>query len=138
MRVLLLLVALAACDDMTTQPKPRTYGSDTPDGIVIWHEQPQPPPRLDLALMERGQDRFRIYCSPCHGLSGDGDGRIVQRGFTHPPSYRIDRLRDEPPNYFYDVITQGHGAMFSYAERVPPRDRWAIAAYIKALQAAEQ
>jgi cytochrome c553 len=84
--------------------------------------------------LERGQERFNIYCSPCHGRTGDGDGMIVRRGFPPPPSYHIDRLRQAPVGHFYDVITQGYGIMYSYAERVEPADRWAIAAYIRALQ----
>jgi hypothetical protein len=71
---------------------------------------------------------------PCHSPAGDGDGPVVRRGFPHPPSYHEQRLRDAPDRHFFDVITQGHGVMYSYADRVPPRDRWAIVAYIRALQ----
>jgi len=85
-------------------------------------------------VLARGQQRFNIYCSPCHGEAGDGNGMIVQRGFKHPPSYHIDRLRKVPIGYFFDVMTNGFGAMLGYAEQVPPKDRWAIAAYIRALQ----
>jgi mono/diheme cytochrome c family protein len=85
-------------------------------------------------LLERGRERFNIYCSPCHGRTGEGNGMIVQRGFPPPPSYHIDRLRQAPVGHFYDVMTQGYGIMYSYAERVKPEDRWAIAAYIRALQ----
>jgi cytochrome c553 len=85
-------------------------------------------------VLERGRDRFDIYCAVCHGLTGQGRGIVVQRGFPAPPSYDIERLRDKPPGYFYDVITRGYGVMLSYANRVPPDDRWAIAAYIRALQ----
>lgn len=85
-------------------------------------------------LMERGQQRFNIYCSPCHGEAGDGNGMIVQRGYKHPPSYHIDRLRRAPIGYFFDVATNGFGAMPDYSEQVPVADRWAIAAYIRALQ----
>ena len=81
-----------------------------------------------------GQTRFNQFCSPCHGLSGYGDGMIVQRGFPAPPSFHIQRLRDVPPGYIVNVITNGFGRMFSYAYRVEPQDRWAIAAYIEALQ----
>jgi mono/diheme cytochrome c family protein len=84
--------------------------------------------------LERGRERFDIYCSPCHGRTGDGDGMIVQRGFPVPPSYHIDRLREAPVGHFVDVITQGYGIMYSYAARVEPADRWAIAAYIRVLQ----
>ncbi len=85
-------------------------------------------------LLERGQDRFNIYCVVCHGRTGEGDGMIVQRGFPVPPSYHIERLRTAPIGHFYDVMTRGYGVMFSYASRVEPADRWAIAAYIRALQ----
>jgi mono/diheme cytochrome c family protein len=86
-------------------------------------------------IMARGQERYNIFCSPCHGRVGDGQGMIVQRGFKPPPSFHIDRLRDETPaGYYFDVITNGFGAMASYGSRVPPGDRWAIIAYIRALQ----
>lgn len=85
-------------------------------------------------VMARGQQRFNIYCSPCHSELGDGNGMVVQRGFKHPPSYNIERLRRAPIGYFFDVMTNGYGAMSDYAEQVPPEDRWAIAAYIRALQ----
>jgi mono/diheme cytochrome c family protein len=85
-------------------------------------------------VLARGQQRFNIYCSPCHGEAGDGSGMIVQRGFKHPPSYHIDRLRRAPIGYFFDVMTNGFGAMMDYAAQVPPKDRWEIAAYIRALQ----
>ena len=85
-------------------------------------------------VLARGQQRFNIYCSPCHGEVGDGNGMIVQRGFKHPPSYHIERLRKAPIGYFFDVMTNGYGAMPDYAQQVPPADRWAIAAYIRALQ----
>jgi mono/diheme cytochrome c family protein len=85
-------------------------------------------------LLVRGRERFNAFCSPCHGKLGDGNGMIVQRGFPHPPSYHIDRLRQAPDGHFYDVITNGFGVMYSYAARVAPEDRWAITAYIRALQ----
>ena len=85
-------------------------------------------------LLARGQERFEIFCSPCHGRLGDGDGMVVERGFRRPPSYHIDRLREAPVGHFFDVITNGFGAMASYASRVPPADRWAIVAYVRALQ----
>ncbi|MDX2154569.1 MAG: cytochrome c [Bryobacteraceae bacterium] len=86
-------------------------------------------------VLDRGQERFNIFCSPCHGYAGEGNGMIVQRGFSAPPSYYSDRVRNETVGHYYDVITNGFGAMYSYASRVPPADRWAIAAYIRALQA---
>jgi hypothetical protein len=85
-------------------------------------------------VLLRGQDRFNIYCTPCHGRTGDGYGMIVQRGFQHPPSYHTDRLRNAPVGHFFDVVTNGFGAMQSYAARVDPQDRWAIIAYIRVLQ----
>jgi mono/diheme cytochrome c family protein len=89
---------------------------------------------LTKATLERGRERFNIYCSPCHGQTGDGEGMIVQRGMKHPPSYHTDRLRQEPVGYYFDVITNGFGVMASYASRVPAEDRWAIIAFIRALQ----
>jgi mono/diheme cytochrome c family protein len=86
-------------------------------------------------LLERGQERFNIYCSVCHGRLGNGEGMIVHRGFTPPPSFHIDRLRKAPDSHFYNVISNGYGAMFSYNDRVRPEDRWMITAYIRALQA---
>jgi mono/diheme cytochrome c family protein len=85
-------------------------------------------------VLARGQQRYNIYCSPCHSELGDGNGMIVQRGYKRPPSYHIDRLRRAPIGYFFDVITNGFGAMPDYSQQVEPRDRWAIAAYIRALQ----
>ncbi|MFZ0637875.1 MAG: cytochrome c, partial [Candidatus Acidiferrales bacterium] len=87
--------------------------------------------------MLRGQQRYNIYCSPCHDYTGSGRGMIVQRGFPQPPSYHIDRLRRAPVGHFFDVMTNGFGAMYSYSARVSPADRWRIAAYIRALQLAE-
>ncbi len=86
-------------------------------------------------VMQRGQERFNIFCSPCHARTGDGDGMVVRRGFRAPPSLHVDRLRQAPPGHFFDVITNGFGAMPDYKQQVPVRDRWAIVAYIRALQA---
>ncbi len=94
-------------------------------------EFPFPITRQDL---ERGRERYNIYCSPCHDYTGSGHGLVVQRGFPAPPSYHIDRLRQAPVGHFFDVMTNGFGTMFSYASRVSPDDRWRIAAYIRALQ----
>ena len=85
-------------------------------------------------VMQRGQQRFNIYCAPCHGEAGDGQGMIVQRGLKRPPSYHNERLRKAPIGYFFDVMTNGFGAMLDYSQQVKPEDRWAIAAYIRALQ----
>jgi len=88
----------------------------------------------DEALLRRGRERFDIFCSPCHARTGEGDGMIVRRGYRHPPSLHDDRLRNAPIGHFFDVMTNGFGAMPDYAAQVPPEDRWAIAAYIRALQ----
>ncbi len=89
---------------------------------------------ISQEVMERGRARFDIYCSPCHGRLGNGDGMVVERGFRGVPSYHQDRLLRAPAGHFFDVITNGYGTMASYAARVPVRDRWAIIAYIRALQ----
>jgi mono/diheme cytochrome c family protein len=86
------------------------------------------------ADMQRGRDRYNIYCTPCHGVLGDGQGMVVQRGLRRAASYHQDRLRDERVGYFYDVVTNGFGAMQGYAEQIPVRDRWLIVAYVRALQ----
>lgn len=85
-------------------------------------------------LLARGRDRFDIFCAPCHSVVGDGDGMIVRRGFPHPPSFHTDALRAASDAHIYAVITYGYGAMYSYATRVPPADRLAIVAYVRALQ----
>lgn len=95
------------------------------------------PPPVSAALLARGQQRFDIYCSPCHGLGGKGDGIVAARGFPHPPSFVEPRLMVAPASEFYDAISKGYGVMYSYAARVEPRDRWAIIAYIRALQLSE-
>jgi mono/diheme cytochrome c family protein len=92
------------------------------------------PVTVDRALIERGQDRYNVYCAPCHGRTGDGNGMVVQRGFKQPTSYHTDRLRAQPVGYYYDVITNGFGAMQDYSAQVVPKDRWAIAAYVRVLQ----
>lgn len=92
------------------------------------------PTQMTRETLRRGQERFNIYCAPCHGPGGDGRGMIVQRGYPAPPTYHTDRLRQAPAGYFVDVITRGYGVMYSYASRVEPADRWAIAAYIRVLQ----
>jgi hypothetical protein len=89
---------------------------------------------VGLAVLERGQERYNIYCAPCHSRTGGGDGMIVRRGFTRPASFHIERLREAPPGYLFTVITNGFGAMPGYRYQVSPEDRWAIIAYIRALQ----
>lgn len=91
-------------------------------------------PAVTLPLLERGRERFDIYCAPCHSPVGDGDGMVVRRGFPRPPTYHSNRLRSASDQHFYEVITRGHGLMRSYAGLVPPADRWAIVEYIRALQ----
>lgn len=86
------------------------------------------------ALIERGQERFNIFCAPCHDRTGSGQGMIVRRGFRQPPSYHIDRLRQAPVGHFFEVISDGFGTMPDYSSQILPRDRWAIIAYIRALQ----
>lgn len=86
------------------------------------------------AVLQRGQERFNIFCAPCHGRAGDGNGIIVQRGFSPPPSYHTDELRKAPVGFFFVVMTDGIGSMPPYDKQIPVRDRWAIAAYIRALQ----
>lgn len=146
----LLAMLLAGCDqNMAEQPAGRSYsalpqfgGSEMrtpPAGAVAQddaarEQAARQKPQLTSALLARGQERFDIYCSPCHGRTGQGNGRIVQRGMPHPTSYHDPRLRAADDQHFFDVITNGYGAMYSYAMRVPPRDRWAIVAYIRALQ----
>jgi len=92
------------------------------------------PVGITQELLDRGEQRFNIYCTPCHDHLATGMGMVVRRGFKRPPSFHIDRLRNAPPGYFFDVITNGFGAMQGYAEQVPVKDRWAIIAYIRALQ----
>jgi hypothetical protein len=112
-----------------------------PDGVIArghLHTEAEAktyPMPVTLGVIKRGQERYNIYCSPCHDMIGTGQGMIVRRGFRRgPPSFHLDRLRQEPPDHFFDVITNGFGAMNDYAMQIEPRDRWAIIAYIRALQ----
>ncbi len=108
-------------------------GSDVVAQWRVANDSPQLP-AITTALLARGQERYGIYCLPCHSAVGDGDGPVVRRGFPRPPSYHEQRLRDAPDRHFYDVISNGYGIMHSYADRVAPADRWAIVAYVRALQ----
>ena len=142
-------LALSGCrQDMAEQPKLVANGPAQafPDGAanrpliagtVARGDSPEvrvAPPAVSQALLQRGQERYMIFCSPCHGPDGDGDGRVVERGFPRPPSYHDDRLVRADAQHFLDVIAHGYGLMYSYASRVPSADRWAIIAYIRALQ----
>jgi hypothetical protein len=107
-------------------------------GVLNGQEINMFPFPVTRAVLDRGRERFNIFCAPCHGLAGDGDGVVVQRGFQRPPSYHMDRLRNAPAGHFFSVITNGFGAMYPYGYRILPADRWAIIAYIRALQLSRQ
>ena len=109
-------------------------GALADDALFVPKDSNDFPVPVNLSLLERGEERYKIFCSPCHGLQGDGNGMIAMRGMKHPPSYHQDRLRQAPNGYFFDNITNGFGAMYGYSAQIPPRDRWAIIAYIRALQ----
>lgn len=135
---LLAAFALGACDNMKHQENPRALEQPRPipAGTATIDSAPPPEPPVTPALLERGRDRFTIYCAPCHGADGAGHGIIVHRGFPPPPDFTEARLRSAPDAHFYDVISRGYGVMYAYADRVPPADRWAIAGYIRVLQRA--
>ena len=146
----LALTTLGGCDlSMTRQDRHAAQG-----GATLWPNGPAAsgppalsvaqdaiardtalarPPALDLALLRRGQARYAIYCAPCHGGDGSGRGTIVQRGFPRPPDYRSARVRALTPPQVVDVIGRGYGLMYGFADRIAPRDRWAIAAYVRTL-----
>ena len=113
---------------------PHLYRGIGPDGAFAT-TLPMP---LSRDLVERGHQRFDIFCSPCHGRTGDGKGMIVQRGFKQPASLHEARLRDMPYGYYFDVMSNGFGEMSSYASQIPVEDRWAIASYVRALQLSQQ
>jgi mono/diheme cytochrome c family protein len=146
--VIASLVLLAACDTGTeerdavasTRTVQRGYvpapPGTVPRGMSAQAAAIAPPgPERTPALLARGEDGFKAFCTPCHGLSGRGDGPVVSRGFVPPPSYREERLQALTPEQIVQVITHGRGRMFPYADRVPPAERWAIAHYVKDLQA---
>ena len=144
------LATLSACkrQDMYTQQLTRTWDHSAffddaasmrkPVAGTVARDMPNPPVAapavIDARLLARGAERFAIFCTPCHGAAGNGEGMIVQRGFPHPPSFVEGALRQAKAGVFYDAITHGYGAMYSFADRVSPADRWAIIAYIRALQ----
>lgn len=162
--VLLILVCLllAGCQDMQDQPRhdplePSEFFPDrrsarpllagtVPRGEAAEYTPPYTgrtedgelldayPFAITVEVLQRGRERYDIFCAPCHGLDGYGQGMIVQRGFAPPPSFHIDRLRQAPAGHYFEVITNGFGQMYAYGYRVPPDDRWAITAYIRALQ----
>ena len=109
------------------------YRGTGPDGKFVV-DLPVP---VTKTLLLRGQERFNIYCSPCHGRAGDGQGMIVQRGFKQPSTFHVDRLRNERAGYFFDVMTNGFGQMSSYASQITPEDRWAVVSWIRTLQASQ-
>ncbi|KMO18271.1 c-type cytochrome [Methylobacterium indicum] len=147
---LLLPLGLAACDqaNMVSQPKAKTWDRNPffpqgqtmrlpPPGTVARAAPDRPVPQpaaASPALLVRGQERYDVFCTPCHGAAGLGDGMIVQRGYPRSPAFDEARLRAAPAQHFYDVISNGKGNMLPYAAQVPPADRWAIVAYIRALQ----
>ncbi len=160
--LLVILLLVGACDsNMTDQPKCQPLGETDasgntgcamplPDGVISrdatvnnpaltsgtsnGQADASFPMPITMDILERGQNRYTIYCRPCHGAAGYGDGIIVQYYFPAPPSFHTDALRNLPPGYFFDVITNGHGRMYSYASQINVPDRWAIVAYLKALQ----
>jgi hypothetical protein len=109
-------------------------GALVDDEIVVPKESNDFPLPMNTALLERGEDRYKIFCSPCHGLQGDGNGMVAMRGMKVPPTFHQDRLRQATNGYYFDVITNGFGQMYSYSAQMAPRDRWAIIAYVRALQ----
>lgn len=154
------VVVLTSCNDMYNQPKfkPLRPSNLYPDGSsrplvegtvargyartneLLYTGKLQGkladefPFNVTKEVLQRGQDRFNIFCSPCHGRLGNGEGMIVQRGFPKPNSFHADSVRNQPAGFYFDVITNGFGRMYSYAPSVPVEDRWAIIAYIRTLQ----
>jgi len=149
-----LLALLAACDGMSHQRRYDSYEASAlfpdgkslqapPDGTIArddpdWQSALTERPALTADLLQRGRERYTIDCVPCHDAAGYGHGAVPNRGFPQPPSFHDARLRAVPSDYIVQVITEGHGVMYSYADRVTPADRWAIAAYIRALQLSQQ
>jgi len=155
-----LLVSMGGCQirqDMADQPKNRPLspspffedgrserpllentvarGSIADDDLFVPKESNAFPLPINAELLERGRERYKIFCTPCHGIQGDGNGMVAMRGMKHPPSFHEPpRLREVPNGYLYDVITNGFGAMLGYSQQIPPADRWAIVAYVRALQ----
>jgi mono/diheme cytochrome c family protein len=149
-----LCTGLAACSDvsMTRQNKYAAYSPSSlwrdgasarpiPEGAVARgdlarEEAASDPPPATTALLARGQERYHIFCEPCHGMTGEGDGVVVARGFPAPAAFGLARLRQAAARHLFDAITNGYGLMYPYAAQIPPEDRWAIVAYVRALQLA--
>jgi mono/diheme cytochrome c family protein len=160
MSLVACLLFLSGCDhlhqDMGSQPKNRplspsdffadgrserpllentvVHSSIVDDDLFVPKDSNKFPVAVDLALLQRGEERYKIFCSPCHGLQGDGNGMVAMRGMKHPPSYHQPRLRQVPNGYLFDVVTNGFGQMLGYSAQISRRDTWAIIAYIRALQ----
>jgi mono/diheme cytochrome c family protein len=160
MSLVTCLIFLAGCDhlhqDMGSQPKNKplspsdffadgrserplldntvAHNSIADDDLFVPKDSNKFPVAVDLALLQRGEERYKIFCSPCHGLQGDGNGMVAMRGMKHPPSYHQLRLRQVPNGYLFDVVTNGFGQMLGYSAQISRRDTWAIIAYIRALQ----
>jgi len=161
--VVLLVLGVSACrQDMHDAPRYEAYEAnsfyadgrasrETPDGTVArgWERADdlfytgrdsagEPSEQIPMPVtaqdMQRGRDRYNVYCTPCHGILGDGQGMVVQRGLKRAATYHDERLRGVKVGYLYDVVTNGFGAMQGYAEQIPARDRWLIVAYVRALQ----
>lgn len=150
--LLFATLPLAACNvSMARQPRPGPERSaelwpggpavsPPPQGVVAFGQPQAPagPPPMTLALLQRGRDRFAIFCSPCHGARGHADGAVVRRGFPAPPSYDEPRLTAAPISHFHDVARDGYGVMYGFGDRMPDADLWAVAAYVRVLQLADR
>jgi mono/diheme cytochrome c family protein len=133
----LVLICLNACDRMVDQPRQSPYSmpAAAPPQHTVAFENPAAlkAPPVTLALLEHGQERYHIFCAPCHSELGDGRGMVVQRGFPAPPPFASAQMRTLKPQQVFDVISNGYGIMYAFADRVPAQDRWAIVAYVHAL-----
>lgn len=151
--VLAAALALAACQpDLRDQPKDEAYepsaffadgtsarplvAGTVAQGALGWAEAEATPPAPTAALLARGAERYGVFCVPCHGAGGRGNGVVVQRGFPAPPSYHDARLKAASARHLFDVVSEGWGVMYGYGDRVPPTDRWAIVLYLRAMQLA--
>jgi mono/diheme cytochrome c family protein len=135
MRRLALVLGFASLAAAAAAQSPYSAPHSVPQPLPLGDA---PDPLMTQEILARGQTRYEIFCTPCHGFAGDGDGMVVQRGFPAPPSFHTETRQELPAEFFVTVITNGIGRMLPMAERIPPADRWAIAAYVKALQLARQ